>query len=102
MKDQNRMVSSALLKSLILKYLSEIETGRATMLVYLTNPVGIGEHPQHLEEMDKLITSIESAESKIECLKKYFNGGVNDLLGFSMNVAGVASEHHYTNVMQNL
>ena len=26
----------------------------ATLTIYLTNPVGIGEHPQHIEEMVKL------------------------------------------------
>ena len=97
--NDKRIVSSALLNSLRMKYQCEIQAGRATMLVYLTNPVGIGEHPQHLEEMDKLVTSIESAESKIECLDKYFNGGAEDLLGFTMNAQRTSSEHHYTNAL---
>ena len=26
----------------------------ATLTIYLTNPVGIGEHPQHIEEMETI------------------------------------------------
>lgn len=97
--DNKRIVSSALLNSLKLKYQSEIEAARATMMVYLTSAVGIGEHPQHLEEMDKLMESMANAEDKLDCLNKYFNGGENDLLGVSMEVGGVASKHHYTNAV---
>jgi len=100
--DDKRIVSTALLDSLRMKYQSEIQAARSTMMVYLTSAVGIGEHPQHLEEMDKLVESIENAEGKLDCLKKYFNGGDNDQLGFSMSPAGSSSEHHYTSVMQNV
>ena len=83
-----------------MKYLGDLEAARATMLVYLTNAVGIGEHPQHLDEMDKLVTSMESAESKLGCLEKYFNGGAEDLVGFTMGArGGTSSEHHYTNAL---
>ena len=34
----------------------------ATMTIYLTNPVGIGEHPQHIEEMMTLTRSFEPKE----------------------------------------
>ena len=98
--DQKNIVSSALLNSLRLKYESEIESSRATMMVYLTSSVGIGEHPQHLEEMDKLLEVMASAEDKLDCLKKYFNGGDNDLLGVSIELKGKSSKHHYTNAMQ--
>ena len=39
----------------------------ATMTIYLTNPVGIGEHPQHIEEMMTLTRSLAEAE---DCLSK--------------------------------
>ena len=99
--DNKRIVSTALLQSLSLKYQSEIQAARATMMVYLTNAVGIGEHPQHLEEMDKLMETIEHSKGKLECLEKYFNGGDADLLGFSITPGGKSSEHHYTNAMQD-
>ena len=38
------------------RYEADIAEADATINIYLTNPVGIGEHPQHLEEVDKLIS----------------------------------------------
>jgi hypothetical protein len=32
--------------------------------------LGIGEHPQHLDEMDKLLQKIVDAEEKIKIIKK--------------------------------
>lgn len=60
------------------KYESEINQSRATLLIYFSNSVGIGEHPQHLEEMDKLLGSISDAEDKLESLSKHFHHLEND------------------------
>ena len=43
----------------------------ATVNIYLNNPVGIGEHPQHLEEVDKLMAKIAEAKDKLESLKEF-------------------------------
>lgn len=58
-----------LIDALVKKYTAEIAEHKATLNIYLTNPVGIGEHPQHIEEMDKLITKIADAEDKLETIK---------------------------------
>ena len=42
-------------------------------MIYFEKSVAIGEHPQHTEEMDKLLSQISSAEDNLESLKKYFN-----------------------------
>jgi|TARA_B100001939_G_scaffold330733_1_gene328130 hypothetical protein len=60
-----------LLDALRARYEAEIAEANATINIYLTNSVGIGEHPQHLEEMDKLIDKIAQAEEKIEVLEKF-------------------------------
>ena len=60
-----------LLDALRSRYEAEIAEANATINIYLTNSVGIGEHPQHLEEMDKLIDKIAQAEEKIEVLEKF-------------------------------
>ena len=52
------------------KYNGEIKCANATLQVYLTNPVGIGEHPQHLDEMDKLIDTIATNLDKLDVLSK--------------------------------
>ena len=60
-----------LLDALRARYEAEIAEANATINIYLTNSVGIGEHPQHLEEMDKLVDKIAQAEEKIKVLEKF-------------------------------
>ena len=35
------------------------------------NPVAIGEHPQHLEEINKLLNKIAEAKDKMEALEAF-------------------------------
>ena len=63
-------LSEHLFSALVLKYESEIQECRATLMIYFSNSVGIGEHPQQLEEMDKLVAKMADSESKLEMLKK--------------------------------
>jgi hypothetical protein len=64
------MSTSTLLQdALELKYRAQIAEAKATLSIYFENSVGIGEHPQHLEEMDKLIAQLTEAEDKLESLK---------------------------------
>jgi glycine cleavage system protein P-like pyridoxal-binding family len=58
-----------LIDALIKKYEAEIAENTATLNIYLTNPVGIGEHPQHIEEMDKIIHKIGEAKDKLSIIK---------------------------------
>ena len=58
-----------LIDALIKKYEAEIAENTATLNIYLTNPVGIGEHPQHIEEMDKIIHKIGEAKDKLSKIK---------------------------------
>jgi len=62
-------VREILIDALVKKYKAEIAENKATLNIYLTNPVGIGEHPQHIEEIDKLITKIADAKDKLETIK---------------------------------
>ena len=57
-----------ILDALEKKYEAEIAAADATIKIYLTNSVGIGEHPQHLEEIDKLLQKIVDAEDKLKAL----------------------------------
>jgi hypothetical protein len=43
------------------RYEADIAEADATINIYLTNSVGIGEHPQHLQEIDNL-ESLEAFE----------------------------------------
>lgn len=64
-------IREKLTEALRLKYMSEIAEAEATLSIYLTNPVGIGEHPQHLEEMDKLVEKMANAKDKLETLSNF-------------------------------
>ena len=62
---------SAILNALRAKYEAEIAEADATANIYLDNSVGIGEHPQHIEEVDKLIEKIANAKEKIDVLEEF-------------------------------
>ena len=57
-----------LLNALDAKYKAEMMDALARLEVYITSPVAIGEHPQHTEEMDKLIEQYANAKDKAESL----------------------------------
>jgi hypothetical protein len=58
-----------LLDALYAKYHADKADAVARLNVYLKNSVGIGEHPQHTEEMDAIVDQFASAEDKLEALK---------------------------------
>ena len=51
---------------------AHIAEAHATINIYLTNSVGIGEHPQHLEEVDKQLDKISQAEEKLDALEDFY------------------------------
>lgn len=61
-----------MLDALRKKYEAQIADAYASALVYLNSSVGIGEHPQFIDELDKLINKISSADENIQTLNKYF------------------------------
>ena len=70
---KNHQTDNALFKALVKQYESEIASAYATLTIYFDSAVGIGEHPQHLEEMDKLVDKIATAVDKLQSLNKHFN-----------------------------
>jgi len=61
----------AILNALRAKYEAEIAEADAIANIYLDNSVGIGEHPQHIEEVDKLMEKIANAKEKIDVLEEF-------------------------------
>ena len=61
-----------LVHALKTKYDADYQMHKANLDIYLNNPVGIGEHPQHFEEMDKLVESMIAARDKLEVLNKEY------------------------------
>lgn len=54
------------------KYEAEVAEARATLEIYFNNSVGIGEHPQMLEEMDKYVEQLAAANDKLANLELVF------------------------------
>ncbi len=44
----------------------------ADLEIYLSNPVAIGEHPNIGEEIEKKLENIDSLDSRIDTIDKYF------------------------------
>ena len=65
------MLKDAILQALEDRYNAQISEAEATLKIYLEKPVEIGEHPQHVDEADKLIEKIANAEEKLEVLKEF-------------------------------
>ena len=57
-----------MLDALKLQYYANFKQAKLTLDVYLKNAVGIGEHPQHFEEMGKLVDAMASAKDSLEAL----------------------------------
>ncbi len=64
-------IRSVILQALEDRYNADISSAEATIKIYLEKPVGIGEHPQHLDEIDKLVDKIAQAEEKIKILQEF-------------------------------
>ena len=61
-----------LVQALKSKYSADFKMHKANLDIYLNNPVGIGEHPQHIEEMDKWIEQMAAAQDKLDILEKEY------------------------------
>jgi len=68
----NHKIARRLYQALEARYSAEIMDARARLSIYFESPVAIGEHPQHTEEIDKLLGQLESATGKLDTLSKNF------------------------------
>ena len=66
------MFKRDMLDALKKKYEAEVDVAKATIQIYLDKPVGIGEHPQFAEEIDKQLEAIASAEDKLSMIEKHY------------------------------
>jgi len=62
------MMRDLILEALRAKYEGQIQEARANIEVYLSNPVGIGEHSDIIEAIDCQIEKIAEAAEKKDAL----------------------------------
>ena len=65
------LMKRAILDALEARYEAQIAEADATVKIYLENSVGIGEHPQHIDEVDKQFEKIATAQEKLEVLEDF-------------------------------
>ena len=70
-KEKEKKMRRAILQALEDRYNAQISEADATIKIYLENSVGIGEHPQHIDEVDKQIEKIANAQEKLKELQAY-------------------------------
>ena len=61
-----------LLDALASHYQAQLQKAEATLLVYLNNPAGIGEHSDLVEAMEKELDEVARYDDQLEMLNKYF------------------------------
>ena len=66
------MIRDKLIRALRKKYEAEVDVAKATIQVYLDKPVGIGEHSQFADEIDKQLEAISCACDKIKVIDKFY------------------------------
>ena len=65
------ILRQAILQALEDKYQAQISEADATIKIYLEKPVGIGEHPQQLEEIDNLLQQIVDATELLKEIQHF-------------------------------
>lgn len=65
-------MSELKLKALKARYTAQRLEALATLEVYMQNAAGIGEHPQIIDEIDKLVRQVDEANGLLETLNNTF------------------------------
>jgi len=58
--------------SLVLSYQAEVNEALAVLELYLTRPVGVGEHPDFVTVLKDYTTKLDEAVGKLETLQRFF------------------------------
>ena len=69
------LMKTVILDALEARYDAQIAEADATIKIYLENSVGIGEHPQHIDEIDKQFQKIADAQEKLQAIKDFREPG---------------------------
>ena len=61
-----------MIKALLAHAQGDIEKHKAKVEIYLTNPVGIGEHSNVMEAIEEELNMIAKYQDQIDVIQKYF------------------------------
>ena len=60
------------LKAILTKLIGQRDIEVQDLIVYLNNPVGVGEHPDIIEAVEKELDLIAQYDDQLEMMNKYF------------------------------
>jgi len=84
-----KTTESKIYEALLVRCQADRMEALATLDVYMSNPVGIGEHPQIIEEAMKQLDNLATAEGKIVELTKQYGG---ETIKNGMNIQELADK----------
>ena len=64
-------------RALEAKYQAKVEEALATIDLYLTKSVGVGEHPDILDVLDKYVDMLDENQSKLDTLRTLFSANAD-------------------------
>lgn len=67
------MDNKYLLDALASRLEGEIKVAKANIQVYMSNSVGIGEHPEIIEALELQVSKIAEATDKLEVIREHFD-----------------------------
>tara|TARA_B100001996_G_scaffold276985_1_gene217618 strand:+ start:155 stop:385 length:231 start_codon:yes stop_codon:yes gene_type:complete len=67
-----------IIKALLAHAQGDIAKHKANVEIYLTNPVGIGEHSNIMEAIEEELNMISKYEDQVEVIQKYFKTSRRD------------------------
>ena len=67
-----------MIKALLAHAQGDIAKHKANVEIYLTNPVGIGEHSNIMEAIEEELNMIAKYEDQVEVIQKYFKTSRRD------------------------
>jgi thymidylate synthase len=62
-------MTTEIINALSARYQADLAENKANMINYLSNSVGVGEHPNVVAEVDKLVSAMADTQGKIDQLK---------------------------------
>ena len=67
-------MTEALVQALQMKYRAQMEEARVNIVVYMKNPVAIGEHPEIIEAIDTQVAKFAEAQERLTALDDIIDG----------------------------
>ena len=58
--------------ALVLSYQADVNEALAVLELYLTRPVGVGEHPDFISVLKEYTAKLDDAVGKLETLQRFF------------------------------